>query len=310
LFEKSVIFAKSKVALFMDWFYQFLNYVKYEKRFSPQTFIAYKTDLEQYINFLSSKQKEIKDATHQDVRLWIVEELEMGKTSRTVNRKISSLKAFYKFLMRNNLISVNPTAKLIAPKQKKTLPVFVSENEMNMLFEHVVFPDTYEGIRDKTILELFYATGIRLSELLNIKKNDIDFYNQTIKIMGKRKKERIVPFSPKLSSVLKDYISTYKNEFGELGQHAFLFVTKEGKPIYPELVYKIVRKYLDMVSTVSKRSPHVLRHTFATHLLDNDADLSAIKEILGHSSLAATQFYTHTSVEKLKKTYKQAQPRA
>ena len=294
----------------MDWFYQFLDYVKYEKRFSPQTFIAYKTDLEQFIKFLSSKQIEIKETTHHDIRLWIVEELEEGKTPRTVNRKISALKAFYKFLMRNNLVSANPTTKLIAPKQKKSLPVFVSETEMNTLFEHVTFPDTFEGIRDKTILELFYATGIRLSELSNIKREDIDFYTLTIKIIGKRKKERIVPFAPKLSSILKEYISAYENEWGKLSQNAFLFVTKEGKQVYPKLIYRIVRKYLDIVSMAEKRSPHVLRHTFATHLLDNDADLSAIKEILGHSSLAATQFYTHTSVEKLKKTYKQAHPRA
>jgi integrase/recombinase XerC len=181
---------------------------------------------------------------------------------------------------------------------------------MNNLFEYAVFPDTFEGIRDKTIIELFYATGIRLSELTNIKMEDIDFYYQTIKIIGKRKKERIVPFSPKLSAILKEYIAVYENEFGELGQKSFLFVTKEGKTIYAKLIYRIVRKYLDMVSTVEKRSPHVLRHTFATHLLDSGADLSAIKEILGHTSLAATQFYTHTSVEKLKRTYKQAHPRA
>jgi len=186
----------------------------------------------------------------------------------------------------------------------------VSETEMNNLFEYVSFPDTFEGTRDKTIIELFYATGIRLSELSNIKRKDIDFYYQTIKIIGKRKKERIVPFSPKLSSILKKYVAAYENKFGELGQNAFLFVTEKGKTIYAKLIYKIVRKYLDVITTVEKRSPHVIRHTFATHLLDNGADLSAIKEILGHSSLAATQFYTHTSVDRLKKTYKQAHPRA
>ena len=297
-------------AFFMDWFSMFLDYVKYEKRFSQQTYIAYKTDLLQYLNFLSSKQKDVKNATHQDIRLWIVKELESGKTARTINRKISTLKAFYKFLLRNNYVKTDPTSKLIAPKQKKSLPVFVSEREMENLFDHVVFPDTFEGVRDKTIIELFYAMGIRLSELSNIKRQDIDFYTLTIKIIGKRKKERIVPFSPQLSAVLNRYIGIYESEFGELGQHSFLFVTEKGGTIYTKLIYKIVRKYLDMVSTVEKRSPHVLRHTFATHLLDNGADLSAIKEILGHSSLAATQFYTHTSVDKLKRTYKQAHPRA
>jgi integrase/recombinase XerC len=294
----------------MDWLYLFLDYLKYEKRFSPHTCIAYEADLLQYLNFLIPRQIEVKNARHQDIRLWIVEELEVGKSSRTVNRKISTLKAFYKFLIRNNYVQTDPTSKLIAPKQKKSLPVFVSEIEMNNLFENIVFPDTFEGIRDKTIIELFYATGIRLSELSNIKGKDIDFYIQTIKIIGNRKKERIVPFSPKLSSILKEYIAAYENEFDKLEQKAFLFVTKKGGAIYAQLIYKIVRKYLDLVTTVEKRSPHVIRHTFATHLLDNGADLSAIKEILGHSSLAATQFYTHTSVDKLKKTYKQAHPRA
>ena len=288
----------------------FLEYVKYEKRFSQHTYIAYKTDLSQYINFLFSKQKDIKNARHQDIRLWIVKELEEGKSSRTINRKISTLKAFYKFLLRNNYVKTDPTSKLIAPKQKKSLPVFVSEREMENLFDRIVFPETFEGVRDRTIIELFYAMGIRLSELLNIKRKDIDFHTYTIKIIGKRKKERIIPFSPKLLSILKEYIAVYENEFGEFGQNMFLFLTKEGKIMYPKLIYKIVKKYLDMVSTVEKRSPHVLRHTFATHLLDNGADLSAIKEILGHSSLSATQFYTHTSVERLKKTYKQAHPRA
>ena len=294
----------------MDWLYRFLDYLKYEKRYSPKTCVAYEADLFQYITFLFSREKEVKDATHQDIRSWVIEKIEQGISPRTINRKISALKTFYKFLIRNKYVQTDPTGKLIAPKQKKTLPVFVSETEMNNLFEYVSFPDTFEGTRDKTIIELFYATGIRLSELSNIKRKDIDFYYQTIKIIGKRKKERIVPFSPKLSSILKKYVAAYENKFGELGQNAFLFVTEKGKTIYAKLIYKIVRKYLDVITTVEKRSPHVIRHTFATHLLDNGADLSAIKEILGHSSLAATQFYTHTSVDRLKKTYKQAHPRA
>jgi integrase/recombinase XerC len=294
----------------MDWIRRFLDYIEYEKRFSSQTCTAYKTDLYQYIGFLSSIKKELQNAMHQDVRLWIIEELEQGKSSRTINRKISTLKAFYKFLVRNKFTLIDPTSKLILPKQRKTLPIFISETEMNNLFERIDFPETFEGIRDKTMIELFYATGIRLSELSNIKKEDIDFYYQTIKIIGKRKKERIVPFSPKLSSLLKEYIEIYEKNFGIIKQNTFLFVTKKGKAIYAKLIYRTIRKYLDMVSTVEKRSPHVLRHTFATHLLDNGADLSAIKEILGHSSLAATQVYTHTSIEKLKKSYKQAHPRA
>ena len=294
----------------MDWICQFLDYIKYEKRFSPETYIAYEADLHQYSAFLAAGKKELKDATFKDIRLWIADELNCGKSARTVNRKISTLKSFYKFLMRNNYVSVNPTSKVISPKQKKSLPVFVSESSMNTLFNHVEFPETFEGIRDRTIIEVFYATGIRLSELINIKREDIDFYNQTLKVLGKRKKERMIPFSKKLVPVLKEYIKTYENEFGSVEQETFLFVTREGKVVNAGLVYKIVKKYLDMVSTVEKRSPHVIRHTFATHLLNNGADISAIKELLGHSSLAATQIYTHTSIEKLKETYKQAHPRA
>jgi integrase/recombinase XerC len=295
---------------FMDWSCQFLDYIKYEKRFSSHTYIAYETDLYQYISFLLSKQKEIQNATYQDIRSWIIGELEQGKTPRTVNRKISTLNAFYKFLMRNKYISENPMLKVIRPKQEKSISVFIPETQMENLFNTVVFPDTFEGRRDKAIIELFYATGIRLSELANIKRNDIDFYNQAIKIFGKRKKERIIPFSKKLVPALQEYISSYENEFGKLEQEAFLFVTNKGKPVYARLIYKTVRKYLDMVSTVKKRSPHVIRHTFATHLLDHGADLIAIKEILGHSSLATTQIYTHVSIEKIKKSYKQAHPRA
>ncbi|MDR2409827.1 MAG: tyrosine recombinase XerC [Bacteroidales bacterium] len=294
----------------MDWSRQFLDYVKYEKRFSSHTYIAYETDLCQYIAFLSSKQKEIQNATYRDIRSWIIEELEQGKTPRTVNRKISALKAFYKFLMRNEYVSENPMLKVIAPKQRQSLPVFITETQMENLFSAVVFPDTFEGIRDKAMIELFYATGIRLSELANIKRKDIDFYSQTIKVLGKRKKERIIPFTKKLAPVLQAYISSYENEFGTLEQKALLFVTNKGAPVYAKLIYRAVRKYLDMVSTAKKRSPHVIRHTFATHLLDNGADLTAIKEILGHSSLATTQIYAHVSVEKLKKSYKQAHPRA
>jgi integrase/recombinase XerC len=294
----------------MDWIDWFLDYIMYEKRGSSHTSIAYKTDLYQYVAFLVSRQKELKNATYQDVRSWIVEEMKQGKSARTVNRKISTLKTFYKFLLRNEYITENPIDKVILPKSKKTLPVYISESNMEDLFDKVEFPDTFGGIRDKMVIELFYATGMRLSELANIKKKDIDFYCQTIKVLGKRKKERIIPFSKKLDSILQEYISSYENEFGRLEQESFLFVTDKGKHIYVKLIYRIVRKYLDMVSTAKKRSPHVIRHTFATHLLNHGADLTAIKEILGHSSIATTQIYTHVSVEKIKKTYKQAHPRA
>ncbi|MDR1180914.1 MAG: tyrosine recombinase XerC [Bacteroidales bacterium] len=297
----------------MDWIDYFFIYARYEKRFSSHTITAYEMDIEQYVAFLSSKKKKIKNATHKDIRSWIINELEAGKSPRTVNRKISTLKALYKFLLKDNYISVNPIDKVITPKQKgKTLPVFLSESEMNNLldFDQNIFPDTFEGKRDRAIIELFYATGIRLSELANIRRKDIDFYSQTVKVLGKRNKERIIPWSKNLNPALQEYVSSYENEFGTFEQESLFFVTTKGKDIYVKLIYRIVKKYLDMVSTVKKRSPHVIRHTFATHLLNNGADLIAIKEILGHSSLAATQIYTHISVEKLKKTYKQAHPRA
>jgi integrase/recombinase XerC len=294
----------------MDWIKTFLDYIKYEKRFSSHTLVAYQTDLYQYMNFLDAHTKTMQNATHQDIRLWIINELEQGMSPKTVNRKISALKSFYRFLLREKHITINPMKKVIAPKQKKSLPVFLTETEMDNLFDQVEFPDSFEGKRDKAVLELFYATGIRLSELTAIKRKDIDFYQQTLKVLGKRRKERLIPFSKKLLPVLQDYMACYEQAFGAFGQEDSFFVTKGKKSVYAKLIYRVVNKYLNMVSIGQKRSPHVIRHTFATQLLNNGAELSAIKELLGHTSLAATQVYTHTSVEKLKETYKQAHPRA
>jgi integrase/recombinase XerC len=294
----------------MDWIDRFLEYIQYEKRFSLHTCTAYQTDLCQYTEFLSRLDTDLQHANHQDIRLWIVDQLDEEQSVSTINRKLSTLKTFYKFLLRNNFITANPMDKVITPKRGKNLPVFISESEMDNLFENVEFPDSFEGKRDKVIIELFYATGIRSGELETIKKKDIDFYQHTVKVLGKRRKERIIPFSQKLVPVLKDYIQSYENTFGFFENEALFLVTNKGKDIYPKLIYRTVRKYLDMVATIQKRSPHVIRHTFATHLLNNGADLMAIKELLGHTSLSATQVYTHTSVEKLKESYKQAHPRA
>ena len=295
----------------MDFIAMFLDYIQYERRNSAHTFVAYKTDLEQYSDFLLSQNLSIEQATYRDIRNWLIALMEDDDNStRTINRKISTLKTFYRFLLRNKHIEVNPMDKVIAPKQSKRLTNFVSEQDMSKLFEQLEFPDSFEGKRDRIILELFYATGIRLSELIQIKKGDLDLYSGTIKIFGKRKKERIIPIVLQMIVQLQDYLNILEKNFGTIDYNANIFVTDEGKPVYPKLVYRIVRKYLDCVSTVDKRSPHVIRHTFATHLLDNGAELLAIKELLGHSSLAATQVYTHTSIEKIKETYKQAHPRA
>jgi integrase/recombinase XerC len=295
----------------MDFASMFLDYLRYEKRGSVHTFTAYKTDLEQFDAFLSSKNCSVEQAMHRDIRNWLAVLLEKEKnTKRTINRKISTLKAFYKFLIREKCLETNPMDKIIMPKQSHRLTAFVSEQDMEKLFEQLEFPDNFEGKRDRMILELFYATGVRLAELIQIKKSDLDFYSSTIRIFGKRKKERIVPMPPKIRTQLQDYIKFLEKNFNFVNYNENIFVTNKGEPVYPKLIYRTVRKYLDAVTTIDKRSPHVMRHTFATHLLDNDADLLAIKELLGHSSLAATQVYTHTSIEKIKQTYKQAHPRA
>ena len=294
----------------MDYISKFLSYIQYERRGSPHTLVAYKTDLEQFVLFLFSQNQSVEEATHRDIRSWQIALMEDNDTARTINRKLSTLKAFYRFMLRNKYLTTNPMDKVIAPKQSKRLTHFVSEQDMDTVFDYLEFSNDFEGKRDRTILELFYATGIRLSEMMQIKKGDLDFHSGTIKVLGKRKKERIIPIAPQIVQLLKEYINFLEKSFGFVNYNENIFVTVKGKPIYPKLIYRIVRKYLDAATTIDKRSPHVIRHTFATHLLDNGADLLAIKELLGHSSLAATQIYTHTSIEKIKKTYKQAHPRA
>ena len=285
-------------------------YLRFEKRFSIHTSDAYASDLKQFQNYLFIQYNinSIEAIDFQIIRSWVVDLLENQKTPRSVNRKISSLKTFYKFLIRNGKVIKNPMIKIISPKTSKKLPVYVEQEKMLMLFEKTNFEDSFNGIRDKTILELFYATGMRLTELCNIKIQDLDIYNSQIKVLGKRNKERIIPLTNNLKSVLIKYIDM-RSQITE-NQNDFLFVTEKGKKIYQKLAYRIVNYYLSMVTTISKKSPHVLRHTFATHMLNNGAELNAIKEILGHANLSATQVYTHNTVEKLKKVYKQAHPRA
>ncbi|MDR1793333.1 MAG: tyrosine-type recombinase/integrase [Bacteroidales bacterium] len=288
----------------------FIEYLRFEKRYSEHTVTAYSIDIEQFKEFLSTTGETLEEVSSETVRLWIVHLLSCGDAARTVNRKISTLKAFYRFLLLKGYTKNNPMKRVISPKFSKPLPSYATEKEMDNLLERIPFTQDYEGIRDKTILELFYATGIRLSELLSVKLKDIDFQRYTISIMGKRQKMRLVPLSFLMKDLLVLYINELEKEFGKIDYQEEIFRTKCNKKMYPALIYKIVRKYLDMVSVAEKRSPHVLRHTFATHLLNNGADLNAIKTILGHTSLAATEVYIHTSVEKLKQIYKQAHPRA
>ena len=279
---------------------------------SPHTIIAYQTDLEQFERY-AEQSFQLQDLTEADavvVRTWTLTLMEEGVTTRSINRKISCLKSFYNYQQKMGKVEDNIMQQVVSPKMSKRLPQFVEEQDMNRLFTADMFEENFEGRRDRAIMELFYSTGMRLSELMNIKLTDIDCYEKTVKVLGKRNKERIIPLNHVAIEAIEKYLSIYEQEFGEMNKNSCIFVTSKNRKLYPKAIYNIVRKYLDCVTTIDKRSPHVLRHTFATHMLNNGADINAIKEILGHSSLAATQVYTHNSIEKLKSIYKQAHPRA
>ena len=283
----------------------FLKYIEFEKRYSKHTLTSYNTDLTQFLNFLHTEYEisDVTEVSHQIIRFWISSMLDSGISSRSVNRKITTLKSFYKYLMQEDVVTENPTQKIISPKNVKKLPVFVEKSKMDKLLSEIEFPDTFEGERDKLIIDVFYMTGMRLSELLGIKKEDIDFSKSSIKVLGKRNKERIIPLSINLLDQLKKFSEKHKI-------NSYFFVNFKRNKLTSKNIYNIVNKYLGMVSSLEKRSPHILRHTFATHMLNNGADINAIKEILGHANLSATQVYTHNTIEKLKTIYKQAHPRA
>lgn len=291
---------------------KFLDYLRFEKRSSEHTVDAYRVDLQQFSEYLQVEEgnPDILRATSADIRSWMIQLMEEGVTARSINRKVSALRAFYRYHLKMKDVAVNPTEVITAPKLSKRLPQFVEEREMDMLFQAELFPDDFEGKRDQLIIELFYVTGMRLSELIGIRRGDIDLYDGSVKVLGKRNKERIIPFSPRVKVIITDYLKLFDEKYAGNPKNSFIFVAQNGNKIYPKAVYRIVRKYLDLVTTIDKRSPHVLRHTFATQMLNHGADINAIKEILGHSSLAATQVYTHNSIEKLKNIYNQAHPRA
>ena len=288
---------------------RFYQYIEFEKRYSRHTLTAYKTDLEQFYDFLDGvfETKDIRQVDHQMVRSWIVELMEQGISTRSINRKISTLKTYFKFLLREETVEHDPLQKVISPKSSKRLPVFVEKNSMDVLLDQLEFDEGFKGIRDRLVIEMFYATGMRLSELININESDLDLTKGTVKVLGKRNKERIIPFGMQLS----DQLGCYKAEKQACNfDNDRLFVTDKGEKLYEKFVYRLVNRYLSAVTTIEKKGPHVLRHTFATHMLNNGADLNAIKELLGHTNLSATQVYTHNSFEKLKSIYKQAHPRA
>jgi integrase/recombinase XerC len=289
----------------------FLSFIEHEKRFSKHTVISYATDLAQFSNFLDSEYKilELSKADYNHIRAWIVQLVESNIEPRSVNRKIACLKSYYKFLIRTSHLSKNPTTNIKVLKVKKRLPAFIEEANLDTLFNDIQFPDGFIGLRDKLILELLYGTGIRLSELIGIKNNDVDFLEHTIKVIGKGNKERIIPIHKHLEETIKEYNILKLTTFITIDNDS-LIVLDTGKKSYPVFVQKKVKYYLGMVSTAEKRSPHVLRHSFATHLLNKGADLNAIKELMGHSNLSATQVYTHNSIEKLKNIFKLAHPKA
>lgn len=286
---------------------QFLQYLEYQKRYSKHTVIAYQTDLQQFFVYAQAQFDiaEVADITSNILRSWLASLKDDETTAKTINRKISSIKSFFKFLQKQNLVSKNPTALIVAPKIPKRLANFVREEDMHTLLHHVEFTDDFEGKTKKLIITLFYQTGMRLSELINVQETNLNEASQQIKVVGKGNKERIIPLELNLIKELQTYIASKPNNAAEN-----IFVTPKGKPLNPRTIYGFVKEHLSLVTTIQKKSPHVLRHSFATHLMNNGAEINAVKELLGHSSLAATQVYTHNTIEKLKAAYKQAHPKA
>lgn len=289
----------------------FLQYLQIEKRYSPHTVRSYLNDLDQFYLFLTSQSlpDDAVTVTSHDIRSWIVSMLENGYTTVSIHRKISCLRVFYRFLRKEGHLKTDPLQKVVLPKRKKSLPVFVEEAAINNLLDNNSFAEGFDGIRDRTVIEMLYLTGMRRSELINLRINDVDLKEATVKVTGKRNKQRIIPlvesFIPGLTEYLKLRIET-----GGIEANDWFFITPKGNKLYDKYVYNLVNRYLEMVTTADKKSPHILRHTFATHMLNHGADLNSIKELLGHASLSATQVYTHNTFEKLKKVYKQAHPRA
>lgn len=288
----------------------FLDYLRLEKNYSEKTVVNYGIDLTQFEGFFKEKDEEL-DFTTADadlVRAWIMQLMDQGYVAASVNRKLSSLRSFYHFLLRKGVVKVDPMLKVVGPKKKKPLPVFVKESEMNRLLDEVPFRKGFIGCRDKMVLEMFYTTGMRLSELIGLDDVDVDFSASLIKVTGKRNKQRLIPFGEELKEGMLEY-QKIRNETVVRKADAF-FVLENGKRLYAAKVYNLVKENLSKVVSLKKRSPHVLRHTFATSMLNNQAELGAVKELLGHSSLSTTEVYTHTTFEELKKVYEQAHPRA
>ena len=291
---------------------QFFKYLQHEKRYSIHTCRAYKNDLNQFLDHVEiiNKDRDITKLKNPDkvIRSWIVQMMENNISANTINRKLSTLKSYFRFLRRQGAIDYDPLAKIFTLKTEGRLPSFVNEKQMSYLENMDLFSDDFFGIRDRLIIEILYQTGVRVSELVNLRDDNVNFTKKQLHIHGKRDKERIVPLNDQLIDSIKNYTALRKQHFHNSVEGSLL-VTNKGKKLYPKAVFRIVKSYLSIVTTMKQKSPHVLRHTFATHMLNDGADLNAIKELLGHSNLSATQIYTHSTFEKLKKIYKQAHPR-
>ncbi|MFD2034926.1 tyrosine-type recombinase/integrase [Belliella marina] len=290
----------------------FINFLEYEKRASRHTVIAYEKDLEQFQEFcsISFEKDDITFAEHAELRAWIIDLVEQNLSATSINRKIATLRSFYKFLLRSGEIKKDPTYKLKALKTPKRLPEFVQEESIDKIMEAAIYEQDFDGQRDRMVMEFLYLTGVRLSELLELRWKDLNLHEDYVKVVGKRKKERIIPITTNLKKNIISYKKVFEETFHFLNESDYFIVTNTRDPAYPMKIYRIVRHYLDLFAQTSKRSPHILRHTFATHLLNKGADLNAVKDLLGHANLAATQVYTHNSMEKLKAVFEQAHPKA
>lgn len=295
---------------------QFLRYLQTQKNYSEHTVSAYQRDLGEFQEFLLAHyskdgieaQGSASLVSYKQIRAWLASLLQSGQSPRTAARKLATVKSFFNYLHRQQILSANPAEKIQSPKFSKKLPAFVTEKETHKLLEDIEFPDTFEGIRDRCILEILYGCGLRRAEIISLTITDIDLYQQQVKVSGKGDKDRIVPFGKAVSTAIEEYMARRISE--GYGEKSSFFLRKNGESIYPSLLYRVLRKYMGLIDAPQQKSPHVLRHSYATHLLNGGADLQAIKELLGHSSLAATQVYTHHSLDRLKRIHNQAHPRS
>jgi len=288
---------------------EFLIYLQAEKRYATHTIKAYQTVLNQFHAFCQENGKEGMDLHYKTIRLWVVQQMDSGISPRTVHRKLTTLRTYCKYLIKEGALDANPLDRVLKPKMNKRNPVFVDEGNMDHLLNRFAFGDDFEGVRNRLVIDLLYQTGMRRSELLGLKAGSVESKVKSLKVTGKRNKERLIPLNDELINAVGEYLKLRREVVSDAGVDT-LIVTGKGQPAYESLIYRIVKKYLALVTTLDKKSPHVLRHTFATHMLNRGADLNAIKEILGHANLSATQVYTHNTFKKLKSIYNQAHPRA